>query len=237
MSSRDQARILIGTIGGMIAVTIFDAASRAVSTFTAAVIGIGANVIFVALAAHWLVDSNMRYNFYRRAFDNRACLEGYWLSRVHDLPERPYEICVISYNPAACTYTYFGKSLSKEFHVAADWSSSYLEINMEDANVHYFYEGSVAAGNAMIQGFGRISFDRTPSNHVVAASGIFADADQPAGANFHRHTMQRITKSEMLSCLPELPRSRKRRGEVYLRSDEDYSTIARYLLSRPAVTP
>jgi hypothetical protein len=82
----------------------------------------------------------MRYGPYRRRFDRRAQFEGYWLARVGNLPERPYEISAISYNPESTNYIYFGRSLSETFEVVADWSSTQLEVDASELRVRFVYE-------------------------------------------------------------------------------------------------
>ena len=231
MAPKDQAQIFVAAVGGVLAVAIFNVAVESkINSLAAAAIGIGANVLFVTFSSQLLVESAKRYRFYRKRVDSRASLEGYWLSTVNDVPERPYEVATISYNPDSSEYVYSGKSLTKTFNIVAEWKSTHLEVDMRESRIRYFYEGSVATGNSMIKGFGYLSFDRTPSGRFMTASGLFVDADQMAGASFHHHTMWRITDSEILACLPGIKNGRRNR-EVYLRSDKDYSAIARCLLS------
>jgi len=232
MPSKDQAQIFIAAVGGVLAVTIFNVAVQSkINSLAAAAIGIGANVLFVTFSSQWLVNSAKRYRPYRRLVDSRASLEGYWLSTANDIGERPYEIAVISFNPDASSYVYSGKSLTRNFEVAAEWKSTHLEVDMEESKIRYFYEGSVETGNSIIQGFGYISFDRAPTGRFMTASGLFVDADQLAGASFHRHTMRRITDAEISACLAGTGANRRQKEPAYLGSDQDYSAIARFLIS------
>lgn len=196
MDGRSQVRIYVTAIGGVLALWVYSyLKGQHVGQAESAAFGLLADVVFVGLAAHWLVDGAMRFRRYRRIFDPRSQYEGYWLATVGDLREREHAIGVLSYNPHSGNYVYSGRALDENFAVAATWGSSNVEIDLDQDRLRYLYHSNIGLRSGSVEGFGYIYFDRTPEGDIDTARGFFVDVESGAGAHHHHYTMQRIPDS------------------------------------------